>query len=77
MLFTVFVMAMKSRWMGWVVDVTGIREEKCIHICAGETLKGSELVGLLGDRWQDNIKEMCEDVVQQQMSYACGREHVN
>jgi len=30
-------MAMKSRWVGWVVDVTRIRDEKCIHNCAGET----------------------------------------
>ena len=64
MLFTVFVMAMKSRWMGWVVDVTRIRNEKCIQSCAGETLKGRELVCLLADGWQDNIKEVgCENVV--------------
>jgi hypothetical protein len=56
-LFTVFVMAMKSRWMGWVVDVTRIRDDKCLHSCAGETLKGRELVSLFADGWQDDIKE--------------------
>jgi hypothetical protein len=62
--FTIFVLAMKSRWMGWVVDVRQIRDEKCIHSCAEETLKGRELVGLLADEWQDNVKEIwCEDVV--------------
>jgi hypothetical protein len=57
-LFIIFVMAMKSRWMGWVVDVTRMRDKKCIHRCAGETLKGRELVGSLADGWHDNIKEM-------------------
>jgi hypothetical protein len=61
-------------WMGWVVDVTGIRE-KCIHSCAGKTLEGRELVDLLAGRWLD--KEIGrEDVDYQQMSYACDREHV-
>lgn len=46
------------------MDVTRIRDEKCLHSCPGETLKGGELVGSLPDGWQDNIKETgCEDVV--------------
>jgi len=51
-------MAMKSRWMRWVLDVTRIRDENCIHSCAAESLKGRELVCLLADEWHDNIKEM-------------------
>jgi len=41
-----------------VVDVTRIRDEKCIHSCAGEIVKGRELVGLLATEWQDSVKEM-------------------